>query len=883
VIAGLQDNGTKAMISNTWKGVIGGDGMECLIDYTNTNVQYGELYYGDIYRTDNRWGSSAYITGSLTGNAGWVTPYVIDPNNNSTLYVGYQDVWKTTNKGASWSKISAWAGPALQSLAVAPSGSGTIYVATTSILYRTTDGGTTWTNVTGTLPVGSNNITYLSVKQDDPNTLWVSLGQFNAYGVFQSTNGGVTWTNISGGLPSIPVNCVIQNRQSTSQVELYAGTDVGVFIKLGDAAWVPWFTGLPNVVVMELEIYYAADPAQSRIRAATYGRGLWESDVYGGVVVNSPPVISPDPLIEAGATTGSAYSATLADHAADPNTGDVLAFTRLSGPAWLTVAGNGALSGIPATGDIGINSFDVKVEDGKGGSDQAVLQIMVSPVVTRVPVANFSANPVTVTVGQTVQFTDLSINSPTGWSWDFGDGQISVLQNPSITYINAGLYAVALTVTNSAGSDVKTKNEFITVVAANSPPEFTANPVVETGATAGTAYSSTLADHASDPNTGDVLAFSKLSGPAWLSVAGNGALSGTPATGDTGINSFTVKVDDGKGGSGQAVLQITVSGMVTPVPVADFSANPVTVKVEQTVQFTDLSQNAPTGWSWDFGDGKTSALQNPSNVYSTAGKYTVILTATNSAGSNAKTGYISVSDISVAKYCTPTGINNSKDYINTLTIGGITSTTGKGSSGYLLYTSPVFSLAAGKSSPVSLTPFNTRNSDYWKIWIDFNMDGDFTDASENVLNITNKKGVTTGSILIPSTASGLTRMRIAMKTGATMNPCDNKYNGEVEDYCVNILRSGSIEEGGDIISGGDASGPVLKLYPNPATSQLNISVESTTGNGILRVFNILGSQLDQIRADSNLIQLDLARYSRGVYYILLEDQNQRVVQKFIKE
>jgi len=130
---------------------------------------------------------------------------------------------------------------------------------------------------------------------------------------------------------------------------------------------------------------------------------------------------------------------------------------------------------------------------------------------------------------------------------------------------------------------------------------------------------------------------------------------------------------------------------------------------------------------------------------------------------------------------------------------------------------------------------------------------------------------------------GQTRMRVAVRTGATMNPCDNNYPGEVEDYPVNILPSGAIDGGGGIVKEENQAGPVLKLYPNPANNQLNILVEKTTGNVFLHVYNILGSQLDLIRAGSNLVQLDLTSYSRGMYYVLLEDQNQRVVQKFIKE
>ncbi|MFC1716235.1 PKD domain-containing protein [Candidatus Poribacteria bacterium] len=84
---------------------------------------------------------------------------------------------------------------------------------------------------------------------------------------------------------------------------------------------------------------------------------------------------------------------------------------------------------------------------------------------------------------------------------------------------------------------------------------------------------------------------------------------------------------------------ITVFG----VPVADFSASPTSGAAPLTVDFTDLSQNNPTSWSWDFGDGSTSSQQNPSHTCSSCGEYTVRLTASNIAGSDTetKTNYIS--------------------------------------------------------------------------------------------------------------------------------------------------------------------------------------------------------------------------------------------------
>lgn len=282
VIAGLQDNGTKSMLSGTWDDVIGGDGMECFIDYTDDAIQYGEYIYGTLYRTTDGWSSSTLITTGLTGFGAWVTPFSIDPVTHETIYTARDTVWKSTDKGTSWAKISDFdAGGTFRSLAVAPSDPDTMYVATKTKIWATYDGGSAWTEKTGSLPVGSSNITYISVNSDFADTLWVAMGEYNTHGVYQSTDAGTTWTSISSGLPEIPVMCVIQNRQNTSEIELYAATDVGVYVKDGSADWELYSSGLPNVVVTEIEIYYDdSSPNRSRIRAATYGRGLWESELY---------------------------------------------------------------------------------------------------------------------------------------------------------------------------------------------------------------------------------------------------------------------------------------------------------------------------------------------------------------------------------------------------------------------------------------------------------------------------------------------------------------------------------------------------------------------------------------------------------------------------
>ena len=614
VITGLQDNGTKALLTSVWTDVIGGDGMECLIDYSNENTQYGSLYYGDIYRTTNHWASSTSISGGISGNAAWVTPYVQDPNNSNTLFVGYQSVWTSTDQGGNWSQISNWSGSTLRSLAVAPSNSSYIYAATTGTIYGTSNAGSSWNNITGSLPTTSSNITYISVKDDDPNTLWVSMSEFNSYGVFESTDGGSSWTDISAGLPSLPTNCVIQNRQNTTLVELYAGTDVGVYLKLGSANWIPFFDDLPNVVVTELDIYYDdVTTSNSLIRAATYGRGLWESDLY------------------------SAYPAPTADFEGTPTTGDApltVAFTDLSVDTvntWSWEFGDGGTSTDQNPSHEYVDPGDYSVTlivTGPGGSDTLIKTNYITATYPT-PTADFEGTPTSGDIPLSVAFTDLSIDSVNTWLWDFGDGDTSGDQNPSHDYITPGDFSVTLTVTGPGGSDTLTKTNYITAT-----------------------YPAPTADFEGTPTTGDaplMVAFTDLSVDTvntWLWEFGDGDTSTDQNPSHEYLNpgDFTVTLTvTGPGGSDTLVKTNYITASY-PEPTADFEGTPTNGNAPLEVTFTDLSVDSVDSWVWDFGDGGTSTLQNPLYTYTDAGTYDVSLTVGGPGGSDdmVKVDYISV-------------------------------------------------------------------------------------------------------------------------------------------------------------------------------------------------------------------------------------------------
>ncbi|AGB01856.1 PKD domain-containing protein [Methanoregula formicica] len=146
---------------------------------------------------------------------------------------------------------------------------------------------------------------------------------------------------------------------------------------------------------------------------------------------------------------------------------------------------------------------------------------------------------------------------------------------------------------------------------------------------------------------------SEYSPDSWVWEFGDGSISFTqhPVHTFTSAGTYTVRLTaENSLGSSTATRIITVSG--APVPVANFTANVTSGIVPLTVQFTDLSENNPTSWSWVFGDGNVSYQQNPQHTFVSVGNYTVSLNATNSAGSNSmtRTEYIQVSSVPFVNY-----------------------------------------------------------------------------------------------------------------------------------------------------------------------------------------------------------------------------------------
>jgi photosystem II stability/assembly factor-like uncharacterized protein len=271
LIMGLQDNGSNVTTDlSTWYARSGGDGMISFIDKTDASKMYCTYQNGVLRRSTN--GGVNFTTAWQVPNGYWVTPYLQDPQVPTTLYAGGFNLYKSINSGVTWDSISNF-GTNLQIrwIDVARTNNQIIYFTTASAIYKTVDGGTNWTNVSGTVPTTTHLCIHIDVN--DPNRVYCTLASTGTTQVYFTNNGGTTWVNISSGLPAAAANTIV------TQIGLadaaYCGTDMGVYYRNPaiSASWQPYSTGLPVIPVRDLEIQYNI----GTIRAATFGRGVWES------------------------------------------------------------------------------------------------------------------------------------------------------------------------------------------------------------------------------------------------------------------------------------------------------------------------------------------------------------------------------------------------------------------------------------------------------------------------------------------------------------------------------------------------------------------------------------------------------------------------------
>ncbi|MBP2283894.1 chitodextrinase [Flavobacterium sp. CG_23.5] len=259
--------------------------------------------------------------------------------------------------------------------------------------------------------------------------------------------------------------------------------------------------------------------------------------------------------------------------------------------------------------------------------------------------------------------------------------------------------------------------------------------------------------------------------------------------------------------------------------------------------------------------------------------YTFSVKAKDAAGNiSASSNIVNVTTLAVvvSTYCTSQGNSVADEKIGKVVLGTINNTS-TGGTGYTDFTSISTNLTLNTANTITITPAwtSTAYSEGYSVWVDYNQDGDFADAGEQVW--TKAASTTTpvsGTFTIPATATiGSTRMRVSMKYNAIPTACEAFSYGQVEDYTINIVSGAKQSETSrNTITD-------IKLYPNPTSSIINVT--SVSENATFKVYNLLGQMIINGKLSNGSI--DVSNINAGNYILEITDKETTSVKRFIKQ
>ncbi len=316
---GTQDNNSIRTATgniNDWEYLLGGDGMYCLVDYSNPSTFYCEYQWGGMYRLEND-GYDWYNINVYDSRTNWSTPYILHPTNPNVLYVGSYRIHKSTNQGDYWTAISG---------DLTKGGDNSFHTITTIDISKldtdiiitgsadgkvhiTTNDGGNWTDITDGLP--NRWITRVKTDPFDVNTIYATISGFrwdeHYSHVYKSDDLGNNWTAIDGNLPEIPVNTMVLDPDVEGRI--FIGTDAGAYMtnNSGDS-WECISVSIPNVPIFAMEFHHA----DRKLFIGTYGVSAYKADIPLEIVsinkigINDIIRIYPNP-VKAGNTVNISF------------------------------------------------------------------------------------------------------------------------------------------------------------------------------------------------------------------------------------------------------------------------------------------------------------------------------------------------------------------------------------------------------------------------------------------------------------------------------------------------------------------------------------------------------------------------------------------------
>lgn len=324
VYGGTQDNGTwggpsrsrdrGGIAAGEWYRVGGGDGFYAQIDPRDPDTVYAESQFGALFRRDLATGETKSIRPPRSEPRGardrynWNAPILISHHNPEILYFGGNKLFKSFDRGDHWPIVSPDLTTAdalkiegnvphctLTTIAESPLDPSLLLVGSDDgLVQRSTDGGLSWTNLTGRFP-GAPGGWWVSRVELSRHAAGGAYVSFNGYReddfrpfVYASDDRGESWRSIAEGLPPGPVN-VVREDPHNARV-LYVGTDFGVFVSIdAGASWERLAKELPTIAVHDLIVH----PRDRELVIATHGRGFWIADVAALAELDAEALAAP--------------------------------------------------------------------------------------------------------------------------------------------------------------------------------------------------------------------------------------------------------------------------------------------------------------------------------------------------------------------------------------------------------------------------------------------------------------------------------------------------------------------------------------------------------------------------------------------------------------
>jgi chitodextrinase len=353
--------------------------------------------------------------------------------------------------------------------------------------------------------------------------------------------------------------------------------------------------------------------------------------------------------------------------------------------------------------------------------------------------------------------------------------------------------------------------------------------------------------------------------------------------------SFTVRAKDAAGNvsaDSNSVSVTTLAPVVdTTAPTAPTLSASGTTQTTTNLSWTGATDNvAVTGYDV-LRNGVIIGSTTTATTFAVTGltastTYTFNVRAKDAAGNiSANSNTVSVTTLAVATvtYCTASANSTADERIGRVQLGTINNPS-TGTAGYEDFTALSTNLVRGTSNTITITPTwtSTVYREAYRVYIDYNRDGDFVDAGESVYSRarTNVTPVS-GSFTVPTTAAlGATRMRVIMRYNATpTTPCGTFDYGQVEDYTVNITATARVEEA----SNNQIS---FNLYPNPVKGDV-LNIANLEADSSYRIYNMMGQELEKGRIENESISV--GNLAAGTYLIEVSNVNGSTTKRFIKQ